>query len=68
MQVFCFIVLFFVLFLDRVSLCSPGGSETHSIDQAGFDLGDLPAFASGVLGLKVCAPNAQHKVGLILFS
>lgn len=62
MQVFCF---FFLFFLNRVSLCSPGGSGTYSIDQAGFDLGDPPASASVVLGLKVCATNAQHKVGLI---
>lgn len=27
----------------------------HSVDQAGLKLGDLPAFASGVLGSKACA-------------
>jgi hypothetical protein len=48
---------FFVcLFLrDRVSLCSPDCPGTHSVDQAGFELRNLPAFASQVLGLKACA-------------
>jgi hypothetical protein len=41
-----------VFFRDRVSLCSPG---THSVDQAGLELRNLPASASRVLGLKACA-------------
>ena len=28
---------FFWFFLDRVSLCIPGCSVTHSVDQAGLD-------------------------------
>jgi hypothetical protein len=47
-------VCFFV-FRDRVSLCSPGCPGTHSVDQAGLELRNLPASASRVLGLKVCA-------------
>jgi hypothetical protein len=39
---------------DRVSLCSPGCPGTHSVDQAGLKLRNLPASASQVLGLKVC--------------
>ena len=31
----------------------------HSIDQAGLELRNLPAFASHVLGLKACATTAQ---------
>jgi hypothetical protein len=42
-------------FQDRFSLCSPGCLETHFVDQAGLKLRDLPASASRVLGLKVCA-------------
>jgi hypothetical protein len=38
-----------------VSLCSPGCPGTHSVDQAGFELRNLPASASQVLGLKACA-------------
>jgi hypothetical protein len=38
-----------------VSLCSPGYHGTHSVDQAGLELRSLSAFASWVLGLKVCA-------------
>jgi hypothetical protein len=42
---------------DRVSLCSPGCPGTHSVDQAGLVLKNLPASASAskVLGLKACA-------------
>jgi hypothetical protein len=50
--VFCF--LFFLVFWDRVSLCSPGCSGTHSVDQAGLELRNPPASASQVLGLKAC--------------
>jgi hypothetical protein len=49
--------LFFVclFFRDRVSLYSPGCPGTHFVDQAGLELRNLPASASQVLGLKVCA-------------
>jgi hypothetical protein len=50
---FCF-VLFCFVFRDRVSLCSPGCPGTHSVDQAGLELRNPLASASGVLGLKVC--------------
>jgi hypothetical protein len=56
----CFFV-FFVFFFwgggfqDRVSLCSSGYPGTHSVDQAGLELRNLPASASRVLGLKACA-------------
>jgi hypothetical protein len=39
-------VFFCFVFQDRVSLCSPGCSGTHSVDQPGFKLKDLPASAS----------------------
>jgi hypothetical protein len=40
-----------------VSWCSPICPETQSVDQDGFELGDLPASASApqVLELKACA-------------
>jgi hypothetical protein len=41
--------------LDRVSLYSPGCPGTHFVDQADLKLRNLPASASQVLGLKVCA-------------
>ena len=55
--VFCFVLFCFVLFVfpDRVSLYSPGCPGTHFVDQAGLELRNLPASASGVLGLKACA-------------
>jgi hypothetical protein len=57
---FFFWVFFFVLFFqDRVSLYSPGCLGTHSVDQAGLRLRNLPASASQVLGLKVCAITAR---------
>jgi hypothetical protein len=46
---------FFLVFRDRVSLYSPGCPGTHSVDQVGLKLRNLPASASRVLGLKVCA-------------
>jgi hypothetical protein len=54
---FCFVLFCFVLFLvfrDRVSLYSPGSRGTHFVDQADFQLKNLPASASRVLGLKAC--------------
>jgi hypothetical protein len=43
---------------DRVSLYRPGCPGTHFVDQAGFELRNLPASASRVLGLKACATTA----------
>jgi hypothetical protein len=48
-------IFFFLVFRDRVSLCSPSCPGTHSVDQAGLELRNLPVSASQVLGLKVCA-------------
>jgi hypothetical protein len=50
-----FVCLFVCLFLDRVSLCSPGCPGTDSVDHADLELRNPPASASQVLGLKVCA-------------
>jgi hypothetical protein len=36
---------FFLVFRDRVSLCSPGCPETHTVDQAGLELRNPPASA-----------------------
>ena len=51
-----FVLIFF--FRDRVSLYGPGCPGTHFVDQAGLELRNLPASASQVLGLKVCATTA----------
>jgi hypothetical protein len=48
----CCCCLFLFFFGDRVSLCSSGCPGTHSVDQAGLKLRNLPASASQVLGLK----------------
>jgi hypothetical protein len=50
-----FLFFFFLVFRDRVSLCSPGYPGTHSVDQVGLELRNPPASASRVLGLKACA-------------
>ena len=50
-----FVCLFFLFFHDRVSLYIPGCPETHILDQASLQIRSLPASASRVLGLKVCA-------------
>jgi hypothetical protein len=56
LTVFLFVCLVgWLVFRDRVSLCSPGCPGTHFIDQAGLELRNPPASASGVLGLKACA-------------
>jgi hypothetical protein len=52
-------ILTFFFFWDRVSLCSLGCPGTHSVDQAGLELRNLPASASQVLGLKACATTAR---------
>jgi hypothetical protein len=51
---------FFFFFRDRVSLCSSGCPGTHFVDQTGLELGNLPASASQVLGLKACATMPGH--------
>jgi hypothetical protein len=48
------VCLVFLVFQDRVSLCSPGCPGTHFVDQAGLELRNPPASASQVLGLKAC--------------
>jgi hypothetical protein len=42
------------VFRDRVTLSSPSCPGTHSVNQVGLKLRNLPASASQVLGLKVC--------------
>jgi hypothetical protein len=51
----CFLVFWGVLFcfdFETGFLCSPGCPGTHSVDQAGLELRNLPASVSQVLGLK----------------
>jgi hypothetical protein len=50
----------FCFFRDRVSLCSPGCPGTHSVDQAGLELRNLPASSSQVLGLKACTTTPSY--------
>jgi hypothetical protein len=59
---FGFFVCLFLVFQDRVSLCSPGCPGTHSVDQDGLELRNPPASASQVLRLKVCATTARLRV------
>ena len=56
-----FYFFFFLVFRDRISLCSPGYPGTHFVDQAGLELRNPPASASRVLGLKVCATTPGLK-------
>jgi hypothetical protein len=48
------LVVVVVVFQERVSLFRPGCPGTHSVDQAGLELRNLPASTFQVLGLKVC--------------
>ena len=59
--VFCLFVCLIDFFRESVSLCNPGCPGTHSVDQAGFKLRNLPASAHQVLVLKVCATSTQLK-------
>ena len=52
---------FVLFFQDHVSLCSPGCPETHSVDQAGLELRNMPASAFWVLGFKAWATNTMPK-------
>ena len=52
--IYLFIYLFLV-FRDRVSLCSPGCPGIHSVDHVGFELKNTPPSASQVLASKACA-------------
>ncbi|GAB1284923.1 Sodium/hydrogen exchanger 4 [Apodemus speciosus] len=51
-----------------VSLCSSGCPGTHSVDQAGLELRNLPASASQVLGLKACTTTARQVLYNILIA
>jgi hypothetical protein len=42
---FFFVFFFFLVFRDRVSLCSPGCPGTHSVDQADLEFRNPPASA-----------------------
>jgi hypothetical protein len=53
------LLLYFIVCIHRISLGSAGCPGTHSVDQADFELRNLPAFASQVLGLKACTTTAQ---------
>jgi hypothetical protein len=67
-----FFILTFILFYFNFFWiwfhCFPARSRTHYIEQAGFELSrDLPASASKVLGLKVCANMFRRKQFLVVF-
>ena len=49
------VLFYFLVFQDRVSMCSPGYSATHSVDRAGLELRNPPASASQVQGLQARA-------------
>jgi hypothetical protein len=53
-SLFFFLVLFY---FSRQGFS--GCPRTHFVDQAGLELRNLPASASQVLGLNVCATTAQ---------
>ena len=67
--IFSFFSFFFVclFFRDRVSLYSHGCPGTHFVDQAGLELRNPPAYASRVLGLKVCATTGRGNQTLLSF-
>jgi hypothetical protein len=64
---YIYLPFFFLVFRDRVSLCSPGCPGTHSVDQAGLELRNPPASASQVLGLKACDTTPGFYLTVLLF-
>ena len=50
---FCFVLFCFLCVVPEVAIL-----DTHSVDEACLELGDLPASASHVLGLKACGTIA----------
>jgi hypothetical protein len=71
-KLFHIFLFLFLFFQDRASLCSPGCPGTHSVDQAGLELRNLPASASQVLKLKAYATTVRLfflflKVYLLLY-
>ena len=52
------------VFLNGISLCSPGSFGTHFVDQASLELRRLPASAFQVLGLRVCATTVLLSAGI----
>jgi hypothetical protein len=63
-----FLFFVFLVFQDRVSLFSPGCPGTHSVDQAGLELRNLPASASQVLGLKTCTTKPDSPSRFLVYS
>ena len=57
-----FVCLFVCLFVSR-----QGCPGTHFVDQAVLELRNLPASASGVLGLKACATTPGSWALLFMF-
>jgi hypothetical protein len=57
----------FLVFQDRISLCSSGCPGTHPVDQAGLELRNPTVSASQVLELKACATTARHRGELLRF-
>jgi hypothetical protein len=64
---YTFLFVFCVLFCfgDRVSLYSPSCPGTHSVDQAGLKLRNLPASASQVLGFKDVRHHCLAQLALL---
>jgi hypothetical protein len=58
---FFVVVVFFLVFWDRVSLYSSGCPGAHFVDQAGLELRNPPASASRVLGSKACTTRSLHQ-------
>ena len=58
--------IFFLVFQNMVSLCSSGCPGIRSTDQDGLNLRNLPASASQLMGLQVCAttPGLQGSIFL----
>jgi hypothetical protein len=61
LKCFVFVFVWFGFVFSRQGFSvSPGCPGTHSVDQADLELRSLPASASQVLGLKLCATTPGY--------
>jgi hypothetical protein len=55
----CLFVFIFLVFRDRVSLCSPGCPGTHSVDQTGLELKKSACLCLPSAGIKGVRHHAR---------
>jgi hypothetical protein len=70
LYLFYFLFIYFLVFRDRVSLCSPGCPGTHSVDQAGLELRSACLYlpSAGIKGVRHHCPTRAFLLHLFCVS